>query len=175
MTSVRDAAATRERLYHEMVESFGAPLARLARAYEPDHERRRDLLQEIHLALWRSLAVYDGRCSVRTWVYRVAHNTATSLVFRRRAGARAFVSLDDLDVAALPADRSDPTRGLAIARVFDLVQRLRPLERQVMLLYLEGCAAGEIGDITGLSPSHVATKIHRIKQVLTRQFHGELP
>ena len=174
MTSVRDAAAAREHLYHEVVESFGAPLGRLARAYEPDQDRRRDLLQEIHIALWRSLSVYDGRCSIRTWVYRVAHNTATSLVFRRRT-PRAFVSLDDLDGSALPADRSDPNRGLAVARVFELVQRLRPLERQVMLLYLEGCAAGEIGDITGLSPGHVATKIHRIKQVLTRQFHGELP
>jgi RNA polymerase sigma-70 factor (ECF subfamily) len=41
-------------------------------------EDRRDLLQEIHLALWRSFATFDDRCSLRTWVYRVAHNVATS-------------------------------------------------------------------------------------------------
>jgi DNA-directed RNA polymerase specialized sigma24 family protein len=36
-------------------------------------------LQEIRIALWRSFANFDGRCSLRTWVYRVAHNTAADL------------------------------------------------------------------------------------------------
>ena len=47
-------------------------LDRLARAYESDPEKRRDLRQEIHFALWRSFATFDNRCSLRTWVYRVA-------------------------------------------------------------------------------------------------------
>ena len=68
------------RLYSDVAEEFGGALERLARAYEGDSDRRRDLLQEIHVALWRSLARFDGRCSMRTWVYRVAHNVATSRV-----------------------------------------------------------------------------------------------
>ena len=36
-----------------------------------DSDKRRDLFQEIHFAIWRSFAGYDGRCSLRTWVYRV--------------------------------------------------------------------------------------------------------
>src|SRR5262245_30570957 len=58
-------AGDRERLYAEAAETFGAALGRLARAYERDAERRRDLLQEIHVALWRSLSRFDGRCSLR--------------------------------------------------------------------------------------------------------------
>src|SRR5262245_46754865 len=88
-------------LYEETSAKFAAALARLARAYEPDPDRRRDLLQEIHVALWRSFARFDRRCSLRTWVYRVAHNTATSQVSRRRDRSRKLASLDELEHAAV--------------------------------------------------------------------------
>src|SRR5690606_7828832 len=54
--------------YLEAAAAHGGALQRLARATEADPERRRDLLQDMHVALWRSFAAYDGRCSVRTWV-----------------------------------------------------------------------------------------------------------
>src|SRR5215210_7694501 len=73
----------RDALYTQIADEFGAALGRLARAFEQDPDRRRDLLQEIHLAIWRSLALFDHRCSLRTWVYRVAHNTTTSQILRR--------------------------------------------------------------------------------------------
>src|SRR5947199_191058 len=82
-----------DEIYVQAVTDYGQALERLARAYEADPDRRKDLLQEIHLALWRSFANFDGRCSVRTWVYRVAHNTATSQVTRRRGRAPTLVSL----------------------------------------------------------------------------------
>jgi RNA polymerase sigma-70 factor (ECF subfamily) len=53
-----------------------------------------------------------------------------------------------------------------------LIRALRPPDRQVMLLYLEDQDAATIAEITGLSAGNVATKVHRIKQVLTRRFHG---
>src|SRR4051795_13053065 len=79
--------AKQEDLYQEVAAMYGPALARLARAYETDADRVRDLLQDIHVALWQSLARFEGRCSLRTWVYRVAHNVATSQVIRRRAPA----------------------------------------------------------------------------------------
>jgi DNA-directed RNA polymerase specialized sigma24 family protein len=51
-----------DELYQEASAGFGAALERMARGYEADPERRRDLLQEIHLAHWQSLAGFDGRC-----------------------------------------------------------------------------------------------------------------
>ncbi len=91
-------------LYQEAAATYGAALARLARAYEADSDKRRDLSQEIHLALWRSFEGWNGRCSLRTWVYRVAHNAATSHVIRqRRARAPTLVSLEELN--DLPARR----------------------------------------------------------------------
>jgi len=157
--------------YAEVARTFGAALERLAGGYERDPDARRDLLQEIHVALWRSLARYDGRCSLRTWVYRVAHNTAISRVVRPRAAAPRLVAIDeDLESVAEVVDHGVDRRR-ALDRLYTLIQRLRPLDRQVMLLYLEEEDAASIAEITGLSAANVSTKVRRIKQILVRQFH----
>lgn len=162
--------------YAKVAAQFGPALERLARAYEPNPDKRRDLLQEIHIALWRSLARFDGRCSLRTWVYRVAHNAATSKAIRPRASTPNIVGIDD-DLMSL-ADAGDQEHSLdrrrALERVYELIQRLRPLDRQVMLLYLEEVDAASIAEITGLSPANVATKVRRMKQLLVQQFHEGL-
>src|SRR5262247_4614138 len=83
--------------YAEAAAAHGAALQRLARATEANAERRRDLLQDMHVALWRSLAAFDGRCAVRTWVFRVAHNVAASHVDRERRTHRGAVSIEEIE------------------------------------------------------------------------------
>jgi len=169
-----------DELYHDVAAEHGAALERLARGYEADPDRRRDLLQEIHLALWQSFAGFDGRCSLRTWVYRVAHNVATSHVIRdHRAYSRTLVGLHVLETLATDDDRERAVdQRTALEKLLKLIQQLKPLDRQVMLSYLEGLDASSIAEITGLSPGNVATKVHRIKNVLARRFleggsHGQ--
>jgi RNA polymerase sigma-70 factor (ECF subfamily) len=159
--------------YREATAEYGPALERLARAYEADPNCRRDLLQEIHLALWRSLSGWDGRCSLRTWVYRVAHNVAITHAMReRRRNAHRLVSLEELDTQAYRgSSEAEAGEREALARLLELVQQLKPLDRQVILSYLEGLDAASIGEITGLAPGNVATKIHRIKNLLSRKFH----
>ena len=163
--------------YRQAAAEFGPALERLARAYEADPERRRDLLQEIHLALWRSFAGWHGACSMRTWVYRVAHNAATSHVIReRRVRSQVLVSIEELDAMPDPiAAEAEAGHRQALDRLLALVQSLKPLDRQVILSYLEGLDAAAISEITGISPGNVATKIHRIKHLLTRRFHQGAP
>jgi len=160
-------------LYESATVAYGAALDRLARASEADAEKRRDLLQEIHLALWRSFEKFDGRCSQRTWVYRVAHNAATSHIIRqRRAKTLVMVSLEDLEKLSGKGERDiDSDQGETLDRLLTLIQRLKPLDRQVIVSYLEGMDAASIGEITGISAGNVATKIHRIKSILARRFH----
>ena len=101
----------------------------------------------------------------------MAHNAATSHVLRqRRANSYLLVSLEELDQVPDPS-ALDPGHQQALSRLLALVQRLKPLDRQVILSYLEGMDAAAIGEITGLAPGNVATKIHRIKNILTRAFH----
>ena len=142
-------------------------------AYEADSEKRRDLSQDIHFQLWRSFQRYDARCSLRTWVFRVAHHVAASHVLRERRIFSKLVSLEELEI--LPD--KDPPGQIAmdqrryLERLSVLIQQLKPLDRQVIVSYLEDLDAVSIGEITGLSPGNVAMRIHRIKNILARRFH----
>ena len=153
------------------MDQYGSSLERLAGAYEADPEKRRDLSQDIHFQLWRSFQRYDARCSLRTWTYRVAHHVAVSYVLRERRTFSSLVSLEELE--ALP-DTSEgqfaADQRINLSRLSALIQRLKPLDRQVIVSYLEGMDAASIGEITGLSPANVAMKIHRIKNVLAKRF-----
>jgi RNA polymerase sigma-70 factor (ECF subfamily) len=51
-----------------------------------------------------------------------------------------------------------------------LIQQLKPIDRQVIVSYLEELDAAAISEITGLSPGSVAVRIHRIKNILARRF-----
>ena len=158
--------------YLEAAAEYGAALHRLASGYEADPDKRRDLLQELHLALWRSLASFDGRCSLRTWVYRVAHNAATSYVIgQRRSRTSAWLSLEEVAAGADPYEGERAAdRRHSVDRLLALIQQLKPLDRQVILSYLEGLDAAATAEITGISPGNVATKVHRIKILLAQQF-----
>jgi RNA polymerase sigma-70 factor (ECF subfamily) len=165
--------ALQDERYRECRETYAPALERLARAYEADRHLRADLLQDIHLELWRSFALYDGACSLRTWTYRVAHNVGASHILRRRRlRAQAFDSLETILTLAGPEDvERDAGERSDLARLTATIQRLKPVDRQVTTLYLEGLSASEIGEITGLSARHVATRIHRLKSLLSRLFH----
>jgi RNA polymerase sigma-70 factor (ECF subfamily) len=163
--------ASQDELYRDAAEKYGSALERLARAYEADQEKRRDLIQEIHFQLWRSFQRFDARCSTRTWVYRVAHYVAASHVLRERRIFSNLVSLEELE--KLPDKEQGQfaaDQRINLERLSKLIQQLKPLDRQVIISYLEGMDAASIGEITGLAPANVAMRIHRIKNILARQF-----
>ena len=171
--SISTGAASQDDLYRDAADKYGSSLERLASAYEADPEKRRDLSQDIHFQLWRSFQRYDARCSLRTWVYRVAHHVAASHVLRERKIFSNLASLEELEM--LPDKdqgqfAADQYRNLE--RLSVLIQQLKPLDRRVIISYLEDLDAVSIGEITGLSPGNVATRIHRIKNVLAKRFHG---
>ena len=161
-------------LYNETAAAYGPALERLVQAYEAHPDRRQDLLQDIHLALWQSFHSFEGKCAVRTWMYRVAHNTAATHVMKeRRRNSAELLTLADVEAMPHPSHgEGTEDRRLALQRLFDLIRAMKPLEKQLMLLYLEGLGAESIGDIVGLSVGHVRVQIHRIKNVLAKRFHA---
>jgi RNA polymerase sigma-70 factor (ECF subfamily) len=170
-----DSASDQDALYQQAAEVYSEAIQRLARGYEPDADKRRDLVQDIHVALWRSFMRFAGRASMRTWVYRVAHNTAISRITRRRAHIPTFVTLDEVAETAVGEDVTHAVdRRITVERLLGLIHSLDPLDRQVILLYLEEIDAQSIAAIVGLSPGNVATKVHRIKQILAQRFQGAL-
>jgi RNA polymerase sigma-70 factor (ECF subfamily) len=165
--------AKQEQLYESAVRDFGRALDRLAAGYEADAEKRHDLRQEIHFQLWRSLAVFDGRCSLKTWTFRVAHNTAVTYVNRERRKNMRFVSVEELDAMPGPAHEPDLDQQRALERLTAMIRHLKPLDRQILLCHLEDMDAASIAEVTGLSPANVGTKIYRIKNILSRRFQKE--
>lgn len=163
-----------EELYQTAVREFGRALDRLAAGYEADPEKRHDLRQEIHFQLWRSLDIFDGRCSLRTWTFRVAHNAAVSYVERERRTNESLVSLEDVEPPA-PADRREPEidQQRALQQLSGFIRQLKPLDRQIILSYLEEMDVAAIAEIVGVSPANVRMKVHRIKKILASRFFEE--
>src|SRR5947207_202946 len=70
--------ADRRRTFEVLLRTYLPALRRLARAYAREAAEQEDLLQEIAMGLWTALPHFRGDASERTWLYRVAHNTAIS-------------------------------------------------------------------------------------------------
>lgn len=159
-----------EQLYLQAGQQFAPALARLARSVERDPEKARDLEQEMHCALWTSLARFEGQCALKTWVYRVAHNVAADHVARAVRGPQR-VPLEDIEALPSPGNiEAEAGKALVLAQVGELIRRLPPVDMQVIVLWLEGEAAATIAEITGLSAGAVNVRVHRIKALLARHF-----
>lgn len=161
-------------LYRKALDGCGRMLDRLPAGYEADSEKRRDLRQEIHLQLWRSFAAFDGRCSLKTWTLRVAHNTAASYVIRERRINSKLVSFEEIERTLESVDQPrDMDRDRALEEVQQVILKLSPLDRQIIISYLEEMDAASIADLTGLTPANIAMKIHRIKKILAHRIREE--
>jgi RNA polymerase sigma factor (sigma-70 family) len=151
------------------IERHKALLYKVANAYCSRREDRGDLIQDIVLELWQAWPDYDGRAAVATWMYRIAVNVAISAFRGDSRRIRDALPLEEfgLDIAA--ADRVLDAEGDDLRALHQLIARLEPLDRALILLYLEGYAQDEIASTLGLSPSNVGTRINRIKQRLQRE------
>jgi len=153
--------------YEALLKRYLAPLQRLAFAYTRDAGAREDLFQEIALALWTALPSFRGDASERTWLYRVAHNTAIRFMARRLRRARHEHPDDGVTEPVSPVN---PERTAIDSqqreRLWTAVQALPVPDRRLVMLHLEGLSAAEIEAVTGLSAGNVATRLTRLRQKL---------
>ncbi|MGH7727801.1 MAG: RNA polymerase sigma factor [Vulcanimicrobiaceae bacterium] len=160
----RPEAAARTTEFVKLLDEHRGILFKVARAYCREPVAREDLVQDIIVQLWRSFARYDGRTSFSTWMYRIAVNVAISF-YRRETRLRhdlvpANASL--LEMIAVTEEDFDDRAAL----VYELIDRLEPLDRALMILYLDDYPYATIAEILGITETNVATKIGRIKQRL---------
>jgi RNA polymerase sigma-70 factor (ECF subfamily) len=84
------------------------------------------------------------------------------------------MSLEEITTLSEKHNAKD-TSPEVLKQLMEFIHLLKPPDRQLMLLYLEGIDTESIGEIIGLSPGNVRTKIHRLKAILARKFHDGSP
>lgn len=160
--------------YEDLLRRYVPALRRLARSYTRDAIEQDDLLQEIAMGLWTALPNFRGDSSERTWLYRVAHNTAISFVTYRK---RLMQREQGGNLPEMPATTANPESTVIgdqqRARLWAAVEELPLTDRQIVTLYFEGLSAAEIEGVTGLSAGNVATRLTRARQKLVARVRGE--
>lgn len=161
-----DAAARKQR-FAALLQTHQGLLRRLAWGFSRSAADRADLMQDMATQLWAVFPRWDEARPFSTWAYRVALNVALGQV---RAADDATTNADSLDDSGdIACAAQDPAQNAEIAQLQRLMAALEPLNRALLLLYLDGLSYRDIGEVLGLSESNVGVRINRLKQRLRAQ------
>lgn len=147
---------------------------KVAGVYARNTHDRDDLAQDIAAQLWRSFGTFDERrAKFTTWMYRVALNVAISYGRAAKRGIERVEALDEAHSGTLATAGDGQLAALEkderLASLHAFIAQLDPLNRALVLLYLEDRSYMEIADVLGISETNVATKLNRLKQKLRGQ------
>lgn len=156
--------------YWPKVQTFHPQLWRVVCGYELNPAVREELLQEVLLAIWKSLPHLRDADMLLPFILRIAHNMGASHV-RSATRAPTQLSFDDSlhDVAedgpgANPAQRQWLFQALATL----------PLNlRQPLMLQLEGFDYQQIADMLGIAAENVGVRLHRARARLKALYEKE--
>jgi len=158
-----------------LMNQYQPALRRLTQSYEADPATREDLFQEIAFAIWKGIPSFRGEASERTWLYRIAHNVAISAAFARKRRHGREVELPD---SAQPPSSAEPLDRALVrreqrGRMLAAIRELPAIDRQLIVLYLEGLSYRDINQIAGMTEGAIATRLSRIRDRLTARIRGE--
>lgn len=142
-------------------------LWRTLRGYEANPALQEELMQEVLLAIWRSLDRLRAQESLLPFVLRIAHNLGASHV-RDAARRPRRLSLDEATEEMPGCDPADEEVRWLLASV----RRLPLPQRQVLLLQLEGFDYREIAGMLGISVDNVGVRAHRARKQLQEMTDG---
>lgn len=157
-----------------LMDQFEPALRRLAGAYAAQQADREDLFQEIAVALWQAIPKYRGDATERTWLYRIAHNVAISSSVRLRNRGRREEGMPatfDHPSAAMNSE-DEVLRSEKRSMLLEAIRSLAAIDRQLVLLHLEGLSYAEIEEISGLSQSAIATRLTRLRDKLKEKIRA---
>ena len=138
-------------------------MRRLCAVYARDQQDREDLFQNVFLAVWKALPAFRGDAAERTWVYSIAHNVALTWQAKERRWGRRRGLEDVSHVVENPANE----RRMQLEIV---ISRLAPVDRQLVVLWLEGFTTAQIAEASGMRPGTVGVRLTRIQQSLVESF-----
>ena len=136
-----------------------------------DVEASEDILQEVFVAVWQGARTFRRRSSVKTWIYRIAHNQTVSWLRRQKR----IDAVKDTSIDSPP----DPEESLEVNwranEVREAIEQLSPAHRAtVELVFAQGLSYAEIGEILGCPVGTVKSRISNATRQLSRILKGSM-
>lgn len=125
-----------------------------------------DVAQEVFMGVHRNLARFEGRCSLRTWVYGICHRRAVD--YRRRAYVRREVATDEPPELVTEATQE---RGLDVKHARDRLQQvldsLDEDKRAVFVLFeIEQLPMDEVAEVVGCPLQTAYSRLYAARRKL---------
>ena len=130
--------------------------------FSKDNDEVADMFQEVLIRLWNGQESFDGRSDIKTWIYRVALNTCITIDKRKKRNHKTQLSMD-IDYFNSREVKSEQAQFL-----HRRISRLQPLDRAIVLLWLEDISYDEIAAIIGITAKNVSVRLVRIREQLKR-------
>ncbi|MEP2239034.1 MAG: RNA polymerase sigma factor [Maribacter sp.] len=163
--------ASKETKYKELYKNNYQKVMRLCMGYTEGNEAlAKDLAQETFIKVWQNLDNFRNESAIDTWIYRICVNTCLAEIRReRKKGNKQLVS--DLQISGAIENSNDKEDMLV--QLYKCINTLSSTNKAIILLELEGVPQLEISKIIGIKHEAVRTRIHRIKQQLTKCVNNE--
>ena len=130
--------------------------------FSKDSDEVDDLFQEVLINLWRGFSAFKGDSKVETWIWRVSFNTCISQERKKKHTSRIPLEMG-ID---LFHDKDEDTRQIQM--LYQRIHQLKPFDRAIVLLWLEGMPYDEIAAIVGITVKNVSVRLFRIKEELKK-------
>lgn len=164
--SMPESKHSLEDAFVDYLESHKRLLLKVASAYCPDSIERQDLVQDMVLQLWKAFPKYDGsRGSSSTWTYRIALNVAISHLRKARTRRQAQQQYGQLQPLL---EWHDSQLDERLEHLYRCMEKLKPVDKAILILHLEGLKNKEVAHIMGMSPTAISTRMQRIKAKLKK-------
>lgn len=151
------------------LQSHEGILYKITKSYCPNENDRQDLFQEMLYHLFKAYPKYNPELKFTTWMYRVCLNVAISNY--RKSNARPphsdFSNMEEMSDYGIDQQNE---KELRLKLLDQFINELKPIDKALMVLYLEEKPYREIAEIMGITESNAGTKINRIKIKLEEKF-----
>lgn len=151
---------TMETAFAQMVKEHKNTIYTVCFMFSKDSEEVNDLFQEVLINLWQGFASFEGKSKIDTWIWRVSFNTCISQERKKKRTATSPLTME----VDLFNDKDNDTKQVKM--LYDRIHRLKPFDRAIVLLWLEGMPYDEIASIVGITAKNVSVRLYRIKEEL---------